>query len=88
MSKKVSSGYLSVRAEDILAEMYSDSEMCVGYRFFDGGKSKENVEAIKELKANDMLEFYRGLMNDDGEVCGSGWCRSKKGNDYVEEYQL
>lgn len=88
MSKKVSSGYLSVAAEDILAELYSDSEYCVGYKFFNGGKSTENVAAIKELKENDMIEFYRGLMTEDGEVAGSGWCRSKKGNDYVEEFQL
>ena len=87
MSKKVSSGYLSVRAEDILAEMHPDAEYCVSYSYV-GGKTPENVTAIKELKEHDMIEFYRGLMTEDGEVAGSGWCRSEKGNDYVEEYKL
>lgn len=88
MSKKVSSGYLSVAAEDILAELHDDSEYCVGYSWLTGGKSKENVAAIKELKQHEMIEFWRGLMSEEGEVAGSGWCRSKKGNDYVEEYKL
>jgi hypothetical protein len=87
MSKKVSSGYLSVRAEDILAELNSDEEYCVGYSYL-GGKTPENVAAIKELKEHEMIEFWRGLMTDDGEVAGSGWCRSRKGNEYVEEYKL
>jgi hypothetical protein len=87
MSKKVSSGYLSVRAEDILADLSSTEEYCFGYGNL-GGKTPENVAAIKELKSHDLIEFWRGLMTDDGEVAGSGWCRSTKGNDYVEEYQL
>lgn len=87
MSKKVSSGYLSVNAEDILAEMYSSEEHCVGYAFF-GGKTPENVAAIKELKVHEMIEHWRGLMTEDGEVAGSGWCRSKKGNEYVDEFKL
>lgn len=88
MSKKVSSGYLSVQAEDVLCEISDNGEWCVGYRGITGEKSPENVKAIKELKENDMIIFYRGLMTEDGEVCGSGWCRSKKGNDYVEEFKL
>lgn len=88
MSKKVSSGYLSVQAEDILCDLYDSIEYCVGYRGITGEKSPENVKAIKELKEHDMIEFYRGLMTEDGEVAGSGWCRSKKGNEYVEEFQL
>lgn len=88
MSKKVSSGYLSVVAEDILTEMNGDNEWCISYRGISGGKSPENVAAIKELKEHDMIDFYRGLMTEDGEVAGSGWCRSSKGNDYVEEFQL
>lgn len=87
MSKKVSSGYLSVAAEDILAELYSDSEYCMPYNGI-GGKTPENVAAIKELKEHEMIDFYRGLMTEDGEVAGSGWCRSSKGNDYVEEFAL
>ena len=87
MSKIVSSGYLSALAEDILAHMDGDGEYCHGYKGM-GGKTPENIKAIKELKSHNMLEFYRGLMTEDGEVAGSGWCRSEAGNEYVEEYQL
>jgi len=87
MSKKVSSGFLSVAAEDALVAMYSTSEYCVGYNGI-GGKTPENMVAIKELKKHDMIEFWRGLMTEDGEVAGSGWCRSSKGNEYVEQYKL
>lgn len=87
MTKIVSSGYLTVAAENILTEMYSDAEYCVGYRDI-GGKTPENIAAIKELKEHEMIVFYRGLMTEDGEVAGSGWCRSGKGNDYVEEFEL
>lgn len=88
MSIKVSSGYLSVAAEDILAELHPDSEYCTNYKWLTGGKSPENVAAIKELKEHGMIDYYRGLMTEDGEVAGSGWCRSVKGNQYVEEFKL
>jgi hypothetical protein len=87
MTKVISSGYLGVRAEEVLAELYSDGEQCIGYSSI-GGKTPENIAAIKELKEHGMIEFWRGLMTEDGEVAGSGWCRSKKGNDYVEEFKL
>lgn len=80
-------GWLSGRAEGILAEMHADSEWCMPYRAL-GGKTPENVAAIAELKKHDMLEFHRGLMTDDGEVAGAGWCRSEKGNAYVDEFEL
>lgn len=88
MTKVVPSGFLSVTAENILVDLHPDGEMCVGYAWLDGGKSPENIAAIQELKDNGMILFYRGLMTEDGEVAGSGWCRSPKGNDYVEKYEL
>lgn len=87
MSKVIASGYLSVRAEDILANLNYDNEYCYGYKGI-GGKTPENITAIKELKEHKMIDFWRGLMTDEGEVAGSGWCRSVKGNEYVEEFQL
>ncbi len=87
MSKTVSSGYLSVHAEDVLAELNSSEEYCCSYIDI-GGKTPENIAAIKELKKHEMIEFWRGLMTEDGEVAGSGWCRSRKGNEYVEEFEL
>lgn len=85
MTKKVSSGYLSVAAEDILTVLYDGAEYCHNYDGI-GGKTPENIAAIKELREHGMIEFYRGLMTEDGEVAGSGWCRSSKGNDYVREF--
>lgn len=74
--------------ENILADLHSDSEWCTGYRGITGGNSPENVKAIKHLKELGYIDFFRGLMTEDGEVAGSGWCRSVKGNAYVEEFEL
>ena len=79
--------HLSVAAEKILIELCDDAMYCAGYKYI-GGKTPENIAAIKELKSHDMLLFYRGLMNEDGDVGGSGWCRSERGNEYVEEFSL
>ena len=86
-TKPVPVGHLSVAAEQILIKLHDDSEYCAGYSYI-GGKTPENIAAIKELKSHDMLLFYRGLMTEDGELCGSGWCRSREGNKYVEEFSL
>lgn len=73
--------------EHILAELYSDSEMCLNYSWLTGER-KELELIIKRLKELDYIEFHRGLMTEDGQVAGSGWCRSELGNKYVEDNQL
>lgn len=89
--KALSLGYLSREAENILRVLRDDAEYCDNYYSIE---SKTNLDtktvrrAVQELKDAEMLKFYRGLMTEDGEVAGSGWCRSSKGSKYVEEYQL
>jgi len=75
--------------EKILEELYSDCEMCMGYSgIYHLAEMPELRKAIKHLRELEYIEYYRGLMTEDGEVCGSGWCRSNLGNKYVEEHQL
>lgn len=88
MTKSNNKRYLSAAAEAILMQLHQDCEHCYNYRWLDGGKSPENIAAIAELKKHDMIEFHRGLMTEDGEVAGSGWCRSDEGNQYVGEFEL
>lgn len=73
--------------EAVLIELHQDSEQCVGYNWLSGTK-EELKPIIKKFKELDLIEFHRGLMTEEGEVAGSGWCRSPKGNEYVEENQL
>lgn len=74
---------------NILVEMHSDAEYCINYKWLSHlGEPAELKKAIKHLKELDFLEFHRGLMTEDGEVAGAGWCRSAKGNNYVEEFEL
>jgi len=70
---------------DILEELSSSDEMCFGYSWIisDGRTRRQCEQAIKTLKSHELILYYRGLMTDDGEVAGSGWCRSTKGNDLI-----
>lgn len=86
-----SHGKLSELEEDILAAMCSDAEYCINYSILSRQLKVDRKylePAIKNLKSFDYLEFWRGLMTEEGEVAGSGWCRSEKGNQYVEDNQL
>ena len=82
---------LNIDQETVLSEMWSDGEYCTNYRILSNSTkfSRSYLETIiKKLKENDMIEYHRGLMTDEGQVAGSGWCRSKKGNEYMEEHEL
>lgn len=82
---------LNENEEAVLAELSGTEEYCINYAYLNGLKGmtrKELEPIIKHLKELDFIEFWRGLMTEDGEVAGSGWCRSRKGNEYVEEQQL
>lgn len=89
--KQYDTGNLSNLEEDILAAMCSDAEYCINYSILSRQLKVDRKylePAIKNLKSFGYLEFWRGLMTEDGEVAGSGWCRSEKGNQYVEDNQL
>lgn len=52
-----------------------DDEYAYGfYHFSDLGLTKKQLSAeFKVLREEGLVKFCRGLMNDDGEVCGSGY---------------
>lgn len=77
--------------DDVLIALSSTEEYCHNYLSLEsntGIKKKYLQSIIKHLKELGFIEHWKGLMTDDGEVAGSGWCRSRAGNDYVEEQQL
>lgn len=82
---------LSDHENDVLMAMSSNEEHCIAYSNLEYDthcKRPELQKIIKRLKELDYIEFWRGLMTEDGEVAGSGWCRSRLGNEYVEEHEL
>lgn len=75
--------------DEILIEMCSDGEMCSNYSSISYiAPMSELKKAIKHLKEDNYIKFYRGLMTEDGEVAGSGWCRTDRGNNYMEKFEL
>lgn len=82
---------LTENEEAVLVVLSSTEEHCVNYAWLQGATGmghKELELIIKHLKELELIEFWRGLMTDDGDVAGSGWCRSLKGNEYVEVNNL
>lgn len=69
-----------------------DGEMCVGFKYLSGVEYNLDVKAIRRgcrsLRRKGLAEFYHGLMNEDGEVAGSGYCISSEGNELAEELEL
>lgn len=61
---------------NVLQAIQHDSDMCYGYDWImdytkvDRKETKKAVDHLRELK---VVSFHRGLMNDDGEVAGSGF---------------
>lgn len=50
--------------------------------------TKEVRKACRSLRKKGLAYYYRGLMNDDGEVGGSGYCISQKGQDLANKLEL
>lgn len=63
------------------------SEYCVGYWSLTTSKyTKEMMKPeIKKLKDMGLVEFHRGLIDDDGKAAGSGFCRAYKYNQLIED---
>jgi DNA (cytosine-5)-methyltransferase 1 len=76
--------------EHILTQLNYNEEFCMGYDYLENHlyKRPELKKAIKKLREQGYVEYWRGLMTEDGQVAGSGFCRTSKGNEYVEEHQL
>jgi len=58
-------------------------EVCVSFSYIagDGNRlsTKEVRIACRSLRKRGFADFYRGLMNEDGEVAGSGYCITREG---------
>lgn len=60
----------------VLQALQYDSDMCYGYDWimdYTKVDRKETKKAVDHLRDLQVIGFHRGLMNDDGEVAGSGF---------------
>ena len=77
----ISSWYTPTRDEvKVIEKLGTNDEYCYGYDYIceDGMSRADAKKAIDNLRSMGVVKFYRGLMNDDGEVCGSGFNVSDK----------
>lgn len=79
---------LTDRERPVLADLAEitrpDGEFCVPfYRISgepkDAPRTREVRRIVRQLARKGMAEFYRGLFDDDGMLCGSGYCVTQKG---------
>lgn len=76
--------------------MKMDGEYCYSFSFFEELElTKEQLRVeFKTLREMGIVEYTRGLMNDDGMVAGSGYGlpygreHSEKRNKLIEDYEL
>lgn len=77
----------------VLKTLSGTDEECYNYAYLEGdtGLSRKWLQPIiAKLRQLGYVEYWRGLMTDDGEVAGSGFCRSRAGNEivYAEEDRI
>ena len=62
-------------------------EMCCSFKHL--ADDKEDIKFIRRgcrsLRRKGLAEFYRGLMNEDGEVAGSGYCIHPEGIEWINK---
>lgn len=73
-----------------LKALSESEEWCYAYDYLEGETGLERKwlkPIIAKLRKLGYVEYWRGLMDDDGNVAGSGFCRSRAGNElvYAEE---
>lgn len=77
-----------------LTELYSDSWGEDAYTYFryivEGTKLELKVvrRACRSLARKKLAEFMRGLMDDEGQVAGSGYGATQEGRDWVDAKDL
>lgn len=74
---------LEVLANDSLR----DGEMCITFDWIEGEtklNTKDVRRSCRSLRKKGFAEFYRGLMTEDGEVAGSGYCVSRAGEAFLK----
>lgn len=65
---------LKIKIIEIFLE--AEREYAYPYRYFEEetGEPREKIKKVMdELRKSEMVEHQKGLINDDGEVCGSGF---------------
>ena len=75
--------FLNKNQYSILVEL-EYMEHCKGYDRLEGHE-KELKKEIKLLREYGYVEYHRGLMTEEGEVAGSGFCRNMDRNDEINE---
>lgn len=77
---------LSENEKSVLTCLFENTdslaERCIAFDWIIGDTKltrKEVKNACKLLREKELVCFYRGLMTEDGEVAGSGYCISAKG---------
>lgn len=64
------------------------SDMYFPFAHIGGGFTRKEIQvAMKDLRVREYAEFMRGLMNDEGEVAGSGYALTRKGLDIYDELE-
>lgn len=67
-----------------LAELTRPGELCVPFRMISGApantpETREVRRIVRQLARKGMAELHRGLVDDDGMLCGSGYCITNEG---------
>lgn len=79
---------LTPREHPVLADLNEitrpDGEYCVPFYRLSGApkdapETREVRRIVRQLARKGLAEFYRGLFDDDGRLCGSGYCITKAG---------
>lgn len=82
--------YLTLKCWGDMSEFWGMEEVAFGYKpiIADTGMTKEQLQPIiATLKSKGFLEYSKGLMNEEGEMGGSGWSVTRKGADAYYEHQ-
>lgn len=86
MEKKINLSKNELKVLQVLHRDAYDCEICLAFDWIEGEtklSKKEVQKACKVLREKELIEFHRGLMSDDGQVAGSGYCISYKGRAFL-----
>lgn len=67
---------LQLKIKIIEAFLEGDSDLAFYYSYFEEktGESRKNIKKVMdELRKAEMVEYVRGLFDDDGQLAGSGF---------------
>lgn len=69
---------------DLVTREHGD--LCVAFDYLIGETKLERAivrRACRSLRSKGLAEFYRGLVTEDGEMAGSGYCISRAGQVFL-----